>query len=104
MLMAERAPGSDGLRRHRLHGRRDILATTLTVNHHAFRALWSLEHDPQYRRRKGEYNPQVPKSGSAGPSSISEHRGDAASILSALLGHMHPHCSGIPIHNSQPDS
>jgi MerR family transcriptional regulator, mercuric resistance operon regulatory protein len=25
-------------------------------------------------------------------------------ILSALLGHMHPHCSGMPMHNSQPDS
>jgi hypothetical protein len=23
------------------------------------------------------------------------------SILSALLGHMHPHCTGVPIHNSQ---
>jgi hypothetical protein len=74
------------------------------VNHHAFRALWSLEHELQYRRITGEYNPQVRKSGSVDPWSISEHRGDAAGILSALLGHMHPHCSGMPIHNSQPDS
>jgi hypothetical protein len=104
MLMAERTPGSDGLRRHRLHGRRDILAATLTVDHHAFRAFWSLEHEQQYRRIKGENNPQARKSGSVGPWSIREHRGDAAGILSALLGHMHPHCSGMPIHNSRLDS
>jgi hypothetical protein len=59
MLMAERTPGSDGLRRHRLHGRRDILSAALTVNHYAFRALWSGEHELQYRRIKGEGNPQV---------------------------------------------
>jgi hypothetical protein len=67
VLMAERTPGSDGLRRHRLHGRRDILAATLTVNHYAFRAFWSGEHELQYRRRKGENNPQVRKFDSGGP-------------------------------------
>jgi hypothetical protein len=44
----------------------------------------------QYRRITGEYNPPVQESGSVGPWSISEHRGDAASIAracaSALLG------------------
>src|SRR6202011_4675347 len=75
MLMAERTLGSDGLRRHRLHGRRDILAATLAVNHHAFRAFWSLKHELQYRRIKGETDPQVQESGSIGPWSISEHRG-----------------------------
>jgi hypothetical protein len=47
MLMAERTPRSNGLRRHRLHGRRDILAATLTVNHYAFQALWSPEHEKE---------------------------------------------------------
>ena len=31
----------------RLHRHPDILAATLTLNHHAFRALWSLEHPLQ---------------------------------------------------------
>lgn len=79
MLMAERTLGSDGLRRRRLHGGRDILAATLTVNHDAFRALWSMEHDPQYRRIKGEYNPQVPKFGSVGPMAHQRAWGDADS-------------------------
>jgi hypothetical protein len=86
MLMAERTPGSDGLRRHRLHGRRYIFGATLALNHYALRTLWSLEHEPQYRRINGERNPQVRKSGSVGSWSISEHRGDAAGILSALVG------------------
>jgi hypothetical protein len=59
VLMAERTPGSDGLRRHRLHGGRDILATTLTLNDDALRGFWSGEHEVQYRRIKGENNPQV---------------------------------------------
>src|SRR5580704_19662575 len=58
MLMAERTPGSDGLRRHRLHRRRDIFAATLALNHHALRAVRSAEHEIQYRRTKGESNPQ----------------------------------------------
>ena len=44
VLMAERTPGSDGLRRHRLH-RRDILAATLTVNHYALQAFRSGNED-----------------------------------------------------------
>jgi hypothetical protein len=59
MLMAERTPGGDGLGRHGLHGRRDILAAPLTLNDHALRAFWSGEHENQYRRTKGESNPQV---------------------------------------------
>jgi len=59
MLMAEGTPGSDGLRRHGLHGRRDILAATLALNHHTLGAFWSREHEVQYRRRKGESNPQA---------------------------------------------
>jgi hypothetical protein len=90
MLVAERTPGSDGLRRHRLHGRRDILPATLTVNHHLFRAFWSGEHELQYRRIKGESNPQAGKSDPIGPWGTNEHRGDAGSIArayaSALLG------------------
>jgi hypothetical protein len=31
----------------------------LTVNHYAFRAFWSGDHELQYRRRKGEYASQV---------------------------------------------
>jgi hypothetical protein len=46
--------------RHGLHGRRDILAATLTLNHHALRDFWSGEHEIQYRRIKGESNPQYP--------------------------------------------
>jgi hypothetical protein len=80
MLVAERTPGSDRLRRHRLHGRRDILTATLTVNHHAFRALWPLEHESQYRRTKGENNPQVPKFES-GPRMEQRAWRDAPSIL-----------------------
>jgi hypothetical protein len=67
MLMAERTPGSDGLRRHRLHGRWDILGATLALNHYALRALWSLEHELQYRRIEGEPNPQVRESGYSRP-------------------------------------
>jgi hypothetical protein len=59
MLMAEGTPGGDGLRRHGLHGRRDILAATLAVNHRALGAFWSGEHEVQYRRIKGESNPQA---------------------------------------------
>jgi hypothetical protein len=59
VLMAERTSGSDGLRWHRLHWRRDILAATLTLNDDALRAFWSGEHEVQYRRIKSESNPQV---------------------------------------------
>jgi hypothetical protein len=45
MLMAERTPGRDGLRRHRLHGRRDILAAPFTLNHHAPGAFWCGKHE-----------------------------------------------------------
>jgi hypothetical protein len=41
MFMAERTPGRDGLRRHRLDGCRDILAATLALNHHALGAFRS---------------------------------------------------------------
>jgi hypothetical protein len=31
-----------------------------------------------------------------------EHGSDAAGIIPALLGHSHPHCSCMPIHNLRP--
>ena len=58
MLMAERTPGRNRLRRHRLDGCRNILAATLTLNDNALRAFRSGEHEDQYRRIKGESNPQ----------------------------------------------
>jgi hypothetical protein len=58
MLMAEWTSGRDRLGWHCFHGCRDILAAPLALNHHAFRAFRSGEHENQYRRRKGESNPQ----------------------------------------------
>ena len=58
MLMAEWTPGCDGLGRHCLDRCWDILATTLALNHDALGGFRSGEHEDQYRRRKGESNPQ----------------------------------------------
>jgi hypothetical protein len=77
MLMAERTPGRDWLRRHRLHGRRDILAAPLALNHHALGAFRSGEHEASIGEEKAKVIHNF--SGSETRSIISSHSGWAES-------------------------
>jgi hypothetical protein len=52
MLMAKRTLCSDGLRRHGLYRRRDVLVAALALNHDQLLALWWGKHEASIGEQK----------------------------------------------------